>query len=62
MVVKSLEEILGILKKDFIHFGSEKKKSLSLQSNLNDFIKAISYYRFSLSIHTKLGLLNLEYK
>lgn len=51
-----------MLKKDFVHLGLEKKESSSLRANLDDFIKAVIYRRFSLPICTKLGMLNLEYK
>lgn len=45
---KSAEEISSMFQKDFAHLGLEKKESTSFRTNLDDFIKAISYRRFSL--------------
>ncbi len=45
---KSAEEISSMLQKDFVHLGLEKKESSSLRANLDGFIKAVSYRRFSL--------------
>ncbi len=44
-----IEEISGLLKKDYINLGLEKKEVIALRNSLADYIKAICYYRFALA-------------
>lgn len=48
MVAKSVEEISSLVQKDFAHISSEKKELTSLPANLEGYIEAVSYRRFSL--------------
>ena len=50
IIAKDAEEILGLLKKDLGHISLGKKESVSLQANLDGYIKAVSYPYFSFSI------------
>ena len=38
----SLEEILDMLKKNFVHLGLDKKETKKLQAGLDGYIKAVS--------------------
>lgn len=53
---KNAKTILGFLKKNFSYIGLSKKKVTFLKANLNSYIKAISYFCFSLLIHIILSL------
>lgn len=57
----SFEEILDMLKKDFIHLGLEKKETKELQVGLDEYIKAISFIIYflysSFPISTKIQCL-----
>ncbi len=57
-MAKSSEKISGMLKKDFVHLGLEKKESKDLRANLDGYIKAVSFT--ILFVSTKFSLLNLE--
>lgn len=60
MGAKTADIILGLLKKDFIRLGIEKKNALGFRDSLIGFIKAVYYYHFSLLILIKLDLLNSQ--
>ena len=45
---KFAAEILKILRKDFVYLGLDKKELTSLLTNFEGYIKAVSYYCFSL--------------
>ncbi len=57
-MTKSLEEIFGMLKKDCVYLGLEKKESKELRANLDGYITAISFT--ILLVNTKFSLLNFE--
>ncbi len=42
-MAKSSEKISGMLKKDFVHLGLEKKESNELRANLDRSMKAVSF-------------------
>ena len=46
-----VEEISGLLKKDYVHLGLEKKNATALQDSLASYIKAVRYYCFTFPIH-----------
>ena len=46
------EEILNLLKKDYIYLGLEKKDATALQNSLIDYIKVIRYCHFALPNRT----------
>lgn len=47
---KYTAKISNMLQKDFVHLDLDKKKSSSLQTNLDDYIKTVSYcYYFLLN-------------
>ena len=50
------EEILGLLKKDYVYLGLEKKDAMTLQDGFAGYIKAICYYCFAFPIYTILLL------
>lgn len=54
---KTAKEISGLLKKDFVYCGLEKKDASGFPDSLTGFIKAIRYCCFSLPTHTKFSLL-----
>ena len=41
-LAKSLEEILNMLKKDFVHLSLDKKETKELQAGFDGYIKAVS--------------------
>ena len=50
------EEILGLLKKDYVYLGLEKKDAMTLQDGLTGHIKAICYCCFAFLTHIILIL------
>ena len=48
------EEILGLLKKDYVYLRLEKKDTTALQNSVASYIKVIHYCCFALSTHTIL--------
>ena len=46
------EEILGLLKKNYINLGLEKKDAMALQDGLTGYIKIAHYYCFGFFIYT----------
>ncbi len=47
-----MEKILGLLKKDYINLGLEKKEATALRDGFADYIKAVHYYHFALPTRT----------
>ncbi len=56
-VVKTVEEILGLIKKDYVNLGLEKNEAITLQDSLAGYIKAIRYCCFALPTCT-VSILN----